>query len=274
MQLTTPTSQPVAPTVPLTPADSEPQAESAVAVPSSSEPGLPARVERLRVRVLGEYPHDRQAFTQGLLWHDGTLYESTGVHGQSTLRRVDLATGQLLQRLPLAQNYFAEGLERVGDQLVQLTWRSGTALVYDLETFRRVTSFHYQGEGWGLCFNGRELVMSNGSSHLTLRDPESFQVVERVEVTLEQTPLRWLNELECVGGVVYANIYQQDWIARIDGRSGRVTAVIDASGLLPNEERRQVDVLNGIAYVPERDVFLLTGKYWPRVFEVVFEPQP
>lgn len=232
----------------------------------------PRAIEQLRVRVVASYPHDRAAYTQGLEWHGGRLYESTGLVGRSTLRRVELETGVVEQRVDLPSELFGEGLTRVGRNFIQLTWQDGRAIVWDAATLRATHEFRYPGEGWGLCHDGERLVMSDGSDRLVFRSPATFEKLGEVQVTLDGQPLRHLNELECVDGEVYANVWQTDHIARIDPRSGRVTAWIDAAGLLTPAERAGAEVLNGIAYVRERDRFLVTGKLWPRLFEVVFVP--
>ena len=233
----------------------------------------PAEVEALTVRVLNKYPHDTEAFTQGLLWHDGTMYESTGRYGQSSLRRVRLEDGSVLTQRALDPELFGEGLARVEDRLVQLTWRSGIALVSDLDTFEPRDSLRYPGEGWGLCFDGDALVMSDGSSLLEFRDPATLELLREVTVFNGTQIVRNLNELECVGDEVYANVWRRNEILRIDPRTGRVTAIIDASGLLSLAEAMQADVLNGIAYKPDSKTFLLTGKLWPHVFEVELVPR-
>ena len=230
-------------------------------------------VEYLEPEVLAEYPHDTSAYTQGLLWRDGILYESTGKYGSSALRKVDLESGRVLQSHHLGDSYFGEGLERVGDRLIQLTWDEKVAFVYDLETFQLLDTLSYRGEGWGLCFDGERLFMSNGSDTLLVREPQQFLVVDRKRVTLEGRPVSNLNELECVDGSVWANIWNSDRIVRIDPADGRVTAVVDASNLYPTRDGSGEDVLNGIAYIPERRAFLLTGKNWPRIFEVRFVPE-
>lgn len=232
----------------------------------------PLRVEQLRVKVLGSVPHDTRAYTQGLVWSDGALYESAGQYGESSLRQVDPKTGQVLRSVAVPPSYFAEGLARAGDRLVQLTWQEGVALLYDLATFERRGELPYSGEGWGLCHDGRRLIMSDGSDALTFRDPATLATLGRVNVTLHGVPVTQLNELECVDGAVYANVYTTEEIVRIDPETGRVTARIDASRLLTPTERMRTDVLNGIAYKPETKTFLITGKNWPKMFEVVFEP--
>jgi glutaminyl-peptide cyclotransferase len=222
--------------------------------------------------VVRSYPHDPEAFTQGLLLHKGKLYESTGLPGRSSLRRVDLATGRVEARIPLAYPLFGEGLALVGSHLYQLTWQDHRALVWDVSTFEKVREHYYGGEGWGLCFDGERLVMSDGSDQLVFRDPQTFAETGRVAVRHAGRPLRLLNELECAGGAVYANVWMQTAIARIDPASGQTTGWIDASGLLSAEEAQRADVLNGIASVPGSGRLLVTGKLWPRLFEVEIVP--
>ncbi len=224
--------------------------------------------EQLVVKVRASFPHDPGAFTQGLVYYRGRLYESTGLNGRSSVRRVDPRSGRVEAQTALEPTFFGEGLARVGEQLWQLTWKDGRAFVWGLEDLHPVGQHRYPGEGWGLCFDGRRLVMSDGTSRLAFRDPATFERTGGVTVEHDGQPVRHLNELECVGGAVYANIWQEERIVRIDPDTGRVTAWIDASGLLAPEQRAGVDVLNGIAYVPERGTFLLTGKLWPRLFEV------
>lgn len=241
--------------------------------------GLPSRspqgaaenvVQTLRVEVLRELHHDTSAWTQGLLWWDGSLYESTGRYGESRLRRLDPATGAVQQQVEVPPSFFGEGLARTGDRLILLTWMAERALVYDLRSFEGLRTFRYRGEGWGLCHDGDRLIMSNGSDTLTFRDPETFEPVGEVRVTLRGRPQDQLNELECVDGAVYSNVWQEDFIVRIDPDSGRVTHQIDAAGLLTRDEARGVDVLNGIAYQPDDGTFYITGKWWPKMFEVRF----
>lgn len=229
----------------------------------------------LGLEVLATHPHDAEAFTQGLIEYEGDLYESTGLNGRSSLRRVDPETGVVEQRVDLSADHFAEGLERVDDRLIQLTWQSGKAFVYDLDDFERRGEFDYPTEGWGLCYqaDAGRLVMSDGTSTLYFRDPESFAELGRVAVSRSGQPQDMLNELECVGKVVYANIWQSDEIVVIDPDSGAIGAVIDtrAAGsdpLLGEEERAGADVLNGIVWRPETGTFLITGKLWPKLFEV------
>ncbi|GEM_PF-551053 len=250
------------------PGDLPDQAEAVETVdvvdPGSDAPVIPVAYD---VRVVERHGHDTSAFTQGLLWHAGELYESTGLVGRSSLRRWDLDTGRIAQRTEVP-HVFAEGLALVGDELFQLTWQDGVLLVYDRETFEKVREVEYEGEGWGLCYDGEDLVMSDGSDELTFRDPTTFAVRRRLRVRKVGRPVRMLNELECTGGAVWANIWQRDDIVKIDPRTGHVTATVDASGLLEPGERRGTDVLNGIAWLPDQERFLLTGKLWPAAFEV------
>lgn len=217
-------------------------------------------------------PHDRTAFTQGLELAGGILYEGTGQYESSVIRSVDQRTGQTLTEVPLAPDQFGEGITVVGDRVWQLTWKSEVALVRDRESLREVRRVDYDGEGWGLCHDGQRMVMSDGSDELTFRDPATFDETGSVEVTLDEQPVSELNELECVGGEVFANVWGQDRIVRIDPASGQVTGVVDASGLLPPEDAAEADVLNGIAAVDGGDEFLLTGKYWPHLYRVRFVP--
>lgn len=237
---------------------------------SAQQPLFAVQPESLKVSVVRTYPHDRSAFTQGLIWRDGLLYESTGLVGRSSLRKVDITTGSVKQQVPVPTPYFAEGLADVGNRLFQLTWQHGRVFLYDTSTFGRVGELAYEGEGWGLCHDGRSLVMSNGSDALTVRSTATFAVTRTVKVTMGGRPLGRLNELECVDGDVYANVWTTDNIVRIDMASGTVTARIDASGLLSPAERFGVDVLNGIAYDPADRTFLITGKLWPKLFRVRF----
>lgn len=230
-------------------------------------------VELLRVKVVATYPHDRGAFTQGLEVFEGLVYESTGLVGRSSLRRVELASGVVEKAVPI-ERYFAEGLTRVGDKLYQLTWQDGRLLIWNLRSMTLERELSYSGEGWGICWDGKRLVTSDGSARLTFRDPETFASVGEVTVKRDGVDVRALNELECVDGLVYANVWQAQSIVRIDPKSGEVTGLIDASGLLGPEESIGTDVLNGIAWLPERGRFLITGKQWPKTFEVELVPAP
>ena len=227
-------------------------------------------VESLRIEVLAKHPHDPTAFTQGLEWREGALFESTGLEGRSTVRMVEPSTGKVLQKTELPPTMFGEGLALVGKSLIQLTWRNGTALVYDAASLKQTGELHYQGEGWGLAYDGKHLVMSDGSAVLQWRGAEDFSLVTTRTVTLGGVPLASLNELEFANGVLWANVWQQDRIVRIEPATGRVTGVVAAGGLLTAAERGRADVLNGIAYDKTSDRFFITGKHWPWLFEVRF----
>ncbi|GGK58582.1 glutaminyl-peptide cyclotransferase [Nocardia camponoti] len=227
---------------------------------------------RLGVEVLATTPHDTQAFTQGFEVVDGVRYEGTGMWGRSTITATDNATGAELARADLPAPLFGEGVTRAGDIVWQLTWQDGLAIARDPNTLAEQRRVPYQGEGWGLCAQPDRLVMSDGTETLTFRDRVTFEKVG--SVTLTNYPGAKPNELDCApDGTVYANNYQTDEILHIDPQTGRVLAVIDAHGLLSDAERANADVLNGIAHIPGTDRFLLTGKYWPHVFEVRFVPR-
>lgn len=242
--------------------------------PLSASQGItaPPEVEALELNVHARYPHDPEAFTQGLVWDGERLFESAGLYGESSLREVELETGEVTRKVPNEARIFAEGLALVGEQLFQLSWMEHVALVWGVDTFTLQRELPYEGEGWGLCHDGDALVMSDGSDQLWFRDPETFAILRQVTVTQDGEPVERLNELECAQDKVFANVWQTDTIVRIDPDSGVVEAVIDASGLLSPSEAAQADVLNGIAYMKDRDRFLVTGKHWPWLFEVTFEP--
>ncbi len=220
-------------------------------------------------RVVNAYPHDRQAYTQGLIFSDGFLYESTGLYGASTLRRVQLETGRVLAQHALDRRYFGEGLTEWEGSLLQLTWTSNVGFVYERSGLTVQGTFRYPGEGWGLTHDRKRLIMSDGTATLRFLDPRSFRETGRLPVLNGAVPLAELNELEFVRGEIFANIYRTDRIARISPQSGRVVGWIDLSGLLPEREKGgPVDVLNGIAYDGRRDRFFVTGKLWPKLFEI------
>lgn len=235
----------------------------------------PERVQYLVPDVLASFPHDETAFTQGLLLHEGSFYESTGQYGASNVRQVNPQTGDVLRQTDLSSAYFGEGLALVDDRLIQITWREGEAFVYSLETLEVIGVFEYEGEGWGLCYDGQILYMSDGSATIFQRDPISFEITGQMPVTLEGEPVERINELECVGDSIYANVWLTDTILRIDKATGDVRAVIDASALLDPAMRTAMSsnaVLNGIAYNADNDTFFVTGKWWPLMFEVRFVP--
>ena len=222
-------------------------------------------------KVVATFPHDTSSFTQGLVFaSDGQLYESTGLEGESTLRRVDIATGQTLQKIDVPSQYFAEGLAMVGDELLQLTWRHKLGFVYDRKTFKQKRTFSYKTEGWGIAYDGTSnLVMSDGSDTLTFLDPKSLAVAKTLRVMDAGRPVSNLNELEWIEGEIWANIWMTDRIARISPRTGEVNAWIDLSSLFPVAQRMPpADVMNGIAYDKATRRIYITGKKWPRLYQI------
>jgi glutaminyl-peptide cyclotransferase len=225
-----------------------------------------ATLEPELVRVL---PHDPAAYTQGLLLHEGLLYESTGQYGSSSLREVDPETGAVLRVVNLPDGYFGEGLALVGDRLIQLTWKEQVAFVYDLHTLELRETLQYEGEGWGLCYDGESLFMTDGGSTLYLRDPVTFRITDRRTITLGGVPLSRVNELECVGDDIYANVYLTDRIVRIDKATATVESVFDAARLTAGGRPANPDaVLNGIAWDGRTGTFFITGKLWPTMYQV------
>ena len=219
--------------------------------------------------IVNVYPHDTGAFTQGLVYHEGTLFEGTGIYGESDIREVELETGHVIRKREIADQQFGEGIALWEDTLIQLTWRSRVGFVYERATFERQRQFSYATEGWGLTHDDERLIMSDGSSSLVFRNPETFERMDSIQVQDDGEPVDQLNELEFIDGKVYANVWQTDRIAIIDPANGRVTAWIDLAGLLDPEDRTpRTDVLNGIAYDAEGDRLFVTGKYWPKLFEI------
>lgn len=221
--------------------------------------------------VKNTYPHDPQAFTQGLFFKDGYLYETTGLQGHSTLRKVDLTSGKVLQKKELASEFFGEGSAPVGNEIVGLTWTSHVGFVYDQKSFALKRRFNYQGEGWGLASDSGHVYMSDGSNAIRVLDPKTLEEVRRIQVTAEGKPLTRLNELEVVEGQIYANVWGSDVIARIDPQTGNVVGWIDLANLLPPAQRGTDSadaVLNGIAYDSKRHRLFVTGKLWPKLFEI------
>lgn len=219
-------------------------------------------------RVVRVYPHDPNAFTQGLQFVDGALYEGTGLNGRSSIRKVALETGKVLQQRGVPAEYFGEGITLWRNDLIELTWQSHVAFVYDAKTFEPKKRFSYPGEGWGLTSDGTNLIMSDGSDQLRVLDPVTFAEKRRIKVTAVGQPLRNLNELEVVKGEIFANVWQTDFLARIAPDTGKVTGYIDLRGLLTPGERANTDVLNGIAYDAAHDRLFVTGKLWPKLFEI------
>jgi glutamine cyclotransferase len=226
-------------------------------------------VPRAAYKVVASYPHDPAAFLQGLVWHDGGFYESTGLYGRSSLRRVAFPSGAVVQQRPLADEHFGEGLARVGERLVQLTWRAGLGFVYDRMSLELLETFSYPTEGWGLTFDGESLIMSDGSHVLTFLDPHTYQPLRTLSVTASGQPVPYLNELEWIEGEIWANVWLADLIVRIDPATGQVTSVLDLAGLYPSDQRSSPDaVLNGIAYDPQQRRTFVGGKLWPLLFEI------
>lgn len=224
-------------------------------------------------RVINSYPHDQQAFTQGLIYVDGHLYESTGIAGRSSLRMEELESGRILKFHDVPDKFFAEGLTDWGDTLIQLTWETHVAFVYDRSSFHLLRTFNYTGEGWGLTHDTKNLILSDGTATLRFFDPATFHEVRRVTVKDQSKPVTQLNELEFIHGEIYANIWHSDRIARISPSTGKVLSWIDLSGLLPASKRSDPEaVLNGIAYDAAHDRIFVTGKLWPKIFEIKIIP--
>jgi len=219
--------------------------------------------------VVHSWPHDTTAFTEGLVFNNGALYESTGLKGLSSLRKVDLHSGKILKIVNIPHQYYAEGMTILHGKIFQLTWLNQKGFIYDQNTFRLLGEFNYDGQGWGLTNDGNSLIMSDGTNILRFLDPETFRVTRTVSVYDQNIPLTNLNELEYIKGEIYANIWNSDKIARIDPASGRISGWIDLSGLRPAESRKnQEAVLNGIAYDEAHDRIFVTGKFWPVLFEI------
>ena len=227
-----------------------------------------ASVRQYKLEIVAEYPHDTGSYTQGLFFHDGQMYETTGLRGKSTLRKVDVMTGKPLVKYDFSFKYFVEGSVVFKNNLYILTWDSKLAFVYDADSLQYKSTWKYPREGWGLTTDGKLLIASDGSSALYFMD-EKFSLKQRVYVKCEDKPVRWLNELEYIDGKIWANVYMTDEIVIINPKDGRVEGVIDCRGLLPKElYTPDTDVLNGIAYDPENEKIYLTGKNWPKLYEI------
>jgi glutamine cyclotransferase len=220
--------------------------------------------------IVHTYPHDPSAFTEGLFYLNGFLYESTGLEQHSSIRKVRIETGEVVQRLDIPDQYFGEGIVAWHRHLISLTWKSHIGFVFDLATFKLQRQFQYEGEGWALTHDDKQLIMSDGTSELRLLNPQTLRETGRIQVTLEGKPLRDVNELEWVNGEIYANVWQTNWIVRIDPGSGRVVGLVNLSGLLKPSDvvKGQTDVLNGIAYDAKGNRLFVTGKNWPKLFEI------
>jgi len=246
-------------------------ARPATATPPT--PATPAPPVYYTYDIIHAWPHDRGAFTEGLVFIDGHLYESTGLNGQSTLREEDLQTGAVLRQISLPSQYFGEGLTILGDHAYQLTWQNQKGFVYDVATFQQEKEFTYTGEGWGLTTDGHSLIMSDGTPQIRFLDPATFAVQRTITVANQGQPMNEVNELEYIKGEIYANVWQTDYVLRIDPATGAVKGVVDFRGLLAPEDRTaDTDVLNGIAYDPAGDRLFVTGKRWPKIFEVRLRP--
>lgn len=230
------------------------------------------RAQRVTHQVVNSYPHDPTSFTQGLLWHDGGFYESTGQYGESKLRRVEFPSGKVLKEIKLSPEFFGEGLSLAGGRLIQLTWKSHRGFVYDRSTFRLLEEFSYDTEGWGLTFDGKNLIMSDGSSDLFYLDPTTFRPIKRIPVRMNGQPVLELNELEFIEGEIWANVWRTDLIVRIDPATGLVTSFLDLKGIQTPDRAGPDAVLNGIAYDTELKRVFVTGKLWPRIFEIKITP--
>ena len=218
--------------------------------------------------IINTYPHDQTAFTQGLEFNNGFLFESTGrVNFNSTLRRVELETGKILQNISLADQYFAEGITILNNKIIQLTWISNVGFVYEKDTFRKISEFTYATQGWGITNDGTQLIMSDGTSTLFFLDPQTYEIINQIEV-FDQEPITYLNELEYINGKIFANIWLEDKIAIINPQSGKVEAWIDLTGLDKEETQDSNRVLNGIAYDAQEDRLFVTGKWWSNLFEI------
>ncbi len=225
-------------------------------------------------RVIASYPHDTRAFTQGLAIQAGQLYEGTGNYGASALRRVELTSGAILQEIRLQPSLFGEGITLWGETIVQLTWREQRGFIYDRDSLRRLRSFHFDGQGWGITHDGRHWIASDGSEVLRFLDPDTQAVVRRLRVLDVERPVPYLNELEYIKGRIWANIWHSDMIAQIDPTTGQVDAYLDLGGLYPHAKRTDPQqVLNGIAYDTASDRLFVTGKHWPRLYEIAVVPE-
>ena len=243
----------------------------ALSAPVQAAPAAPATAPApvYGYSIVRTYPHDPAAYTQGLLYLDGHLYESTGQIGQSTLRKVDLAKGRVLKSAKIPTPHFGEGIVNWGSQILSITWQSGLGFRWDRETFRKLGEFRYPGEGWGLTQNGRDIIMSDGTPELRFLDPATLAERKRVKVTLNGRAVANLNELEWVNGQIFANVWQTEFIVRIDPASGKVVGLIDLRGLQAKAGRSGIDdVLNGIAYDAKGDRLFVTGKMWPSLYEI------
>ncbi len=225
-------------------------------------------LEEYTYKIVNTFPHDVSSFTEGFEFYNGYFYESTGLYGKSFLKKIDMKTGRSLQAVSLQKKFFGEGITILNGKIYQLTYKEKTGLIYDIKTFEKIGEFSYQTEGWGLTNDGKNLIMSDGTSYLYFLSPENFKIERIVKVKIKNNEVKNLNELEYVNGEIYANVWQKDEIFIIDPEKGIVKSIIDLSGILSNEELENLDVLNGIAFDKENKRLFITGKYWPKVFEI------
>ena len=224
-------------------------------------------IEEMDYEVINSYDHDPKAFTQGLELYNNLLYEGTGLYGRSSLRKIEFKQGKIIKKIDLNKKYFGEGITILNKKIYQLSWKENTAFVYDLD-FNLIDSFNYSGEGWGLANDGQHLIMSNGSQYLFFRDPKTFELVKKIEVKKSNQKIQNINELEYHQGFIYANIWQTDYIIIINAENGNPAAYLDLKGILKTDYKGKIDVLNGIAYNPNNKSFLITGKLWPKIYEI------
>lgn len=251
-----------------TPATPAPTPANKASGPATTPGGLPIWT----YEIVNTYPHDTSAYTQGLIWHDGALYESVGQYGRSNLRKVELESGKVLRRAEVPEEFFAEGMTLLKGKLFQLTWQEHKGFIYDPNTFSKIGEFTYEGEGWGLTQDGKSLILSDGTNQIRFLNPDNFRVERAINVFEDNDPsrpLREINELEYVKGEIYANVWQTDQIIRVDPKTGKLLGVVDLSGILPGKRLDEVDdVLNGIAYDEKNQRLFVTGKRWPKLFEI------
>jgi glutamine cyclotransferase len=248
---------------------SEPAGQPNAAIGSQPSASSDKHARQVSYEVVNSYPHDPTSFTQGFLWRDGGFYESIGLYGQSKMRRLEFPSGKVLKEIRVAAELFAEGLALVDNRLIQLTWKSHSGFVYDMETFRLLQDFSYDTEGWGLTYDGKNLILSDGSSDLFYLDPQTFKLIRKLRVTMNGAAIPEINELEFIDGEIWANVWQTDLILRIDPSTGQVTSFLDLKGILaPSDRTGREDVLNGIAYDSAGKRIFVTGKLWPRIFEI------
>ena len=221
-------------------------------------------------KIIAEYKHDPKSFTQGLEIYNNYLYEGTGLYGRSSLRKIDIESAKVLKKINLDKKYFGEGITILNNKIYQLTWKEHTAFVYDLN-FNLLNKFKYAGEGWGLTNDGQYLIMSNGSQFIFFRDPKTFKIIKKIKVNINDNIVQDINELEYLDGFIYANIWQKDYIIKIDAETGSIKAYLDFSNLLDQKHEDQADVLNGIAYDFQNKSFLITGKLWPKIYRVTIK---